>query len=106
VIVVSDQPWCFVARSDQILVDQVSDDFSTGLEILLNYLVICFESFYYVLVLRRDLMKGCDPPWIAIVYIGEYAKAPGSGSCICEFEEEEGSFWYYWDIEESRENSI
>jgi hypothetical protein len=51
-------------------------------------------------------MKGCDPPWIAIVYIGEYAKAPGSGSCICEFEEEEGSFWYYWDIEESRENSI
>jgi hypothetical protein len=45
VINVSDRPWCFAARSDQILVDQVSNEFSTGLEVLLNYLVICFLVF-------------------------------------------------------------
>jgi hypothetical protein len=49
VIDVSDQPWCFAVRSDQIIVDQVSDKFSTGLEVLLNYLVICCESLYCVL---------------------------------------------------------
>jgi hypothetical protein len=49
VIDVSDRPWCFAVRSDQIIVDQVSEEFSTGLEVLLNYLVICFESLYCVL---------------------------------------------------------
>jgi hypothetical protein len=34
-----------VVNSDQILVDQAFDVFSTGLEVLLNYLVICFEFF-------------------------------------------------------------
>jgi hypothetical protein len=43
VIIVSNRPWCFAVRSDQILVDQVSDKFSTGLEVLLNYLVICMS---------------------------------------------------------------
>jgi hypothetical protein len=38
VIVVSNRPWCFATRSNQ-----VSDDFSTGLEVLLNYLVICMS---------------------------------------------------------------
>ena len=49
VIVVSNRPWCFAARSNQILADQVFDEFSTGLEVLLNYLVIYFESLYFVL---------------------------------------------------------
>jgi hypothetical protein len=40
VINVSDRPWCFAARFDQIFVVQVSDDFSTGAKVLLNYLVI------------------------------------------------------------------
>jgi hypothetical protein len=43
VIVVSNRPWCFAAKSDQILVDQVFDKFSTSLEVLLNYLVICMS---------------------------------------------------------------
>ena len=45
---VSDRPWCFVARSNRIFVVEVSDEFSTGLEVLLIYLVICFESLYCV----------------------------------------------------------
>jgi hypothetical protein len=49
VIVVSDRLLCFAVRSDQILVDQVFDKFSTSLEVFLNYLVICFESLYCVL---------------------------------------------------------
>jgi hypothetical protein len=49
VIVVFDRPWCFATRSDQIMVGQVSNEFLTGLEVLLNYLVICFESLYCVL---------------------------------------------------------
>jgi hypothetical protein len=31
------------------VVVQVSDKFSTGIEVLFNYLVICFESLYCVL---------------------------------------------------------
>jgi hypothetical protein len=48
VIVASDRPWCFSARTDQMVV-QVSDEFPTSVEVLFNYLVICFESLYYVL---------------------------------------------------------
>jgi hypothetical protein len=48
VIVASDRPWCFSARTDQMIV-QVSDEFPTSVEVLFNYLVICFESLYYVL---------------------------------------------------------
>jgi hypothetical protein len=40
VIVASDRPWCFSARTDQVVV-QVSDKFSTGVEVLFNYFVIC-----------------------------------------------------------------
>jgi hypothetical protein len=47
-IVVSDRPWCFSARTDQMVV-QVSDEIPTGVEVLFNYLVICFESLYCVL---------------------------------------------------------
>jgi hypothetical protein len=39
-IVASDRPWCFSARTDQVVV-QVSDKFSTGVEVLFNYFVIC-----------------------------------------------------------------
>jgi hypothetical protein len=45
---VSDQPWCFLVRIDQMVV-QVSDEFPTEVEVLFNYLVICFESLYCVL---------------------------------------------------------
>jgi hypothetical protein len=45
VIVASDRPWCFSARTDQVVV-QVSDEFSIGIEVLFNCLVICFESLY------------------------------------------------------------
>jgi hypothetical protein len=45
VIVVSSRPWCFAARYDQILVVQVSEEFSTGVEVLFNYLVICIVNF-------------------------------------------------------------
>jgi hypothetical protein len=48
VIVASDRPWCFSARTDQMVV-QVSDEIPTGVEVLFNYLVICFESLYCVL---------------------------------------------------------
>jgi hypothetical protein len=34
-IVASDRPWCFSARTDQVVV-QVSDKFSTGVEVLFN----------------------------------------------------------------------
>jgi hypothetical protein len=44
---VSDRPWCFSARTDQIVV-QVSNEFPTGVKVLFNYLVICFESLYCV----------------------------------------------------------
>jgi hypothetical protein len=40
VIVASDRPWCFSARTDQVVV-QVSDKFSTGVEVLFNHFVIC-----------------------------------------------------------------
>jgi hypothetical protein len=48
VIVVSNRP-CFAARFDQIFVVQVSDEFLISIEVLLNYLVICFESLHCVL---------------------------------------------------------
>jgi hypothetical protein len=35
VIVASDRPWCFSARTDQVVI-QVSDKFSTGVEVLFN----------------------------------------------------------------------
>jgi hypothetical protein len=53
VIDVSNWPWCFTARSNQIFVVQVSDKFSTGLEVLLNYLVICFKSLYCYFLCTR-----------------------------------------------------
>ena len=37
-IVVSDWPWCFSARTEQMFV-QVFDEFSTSVEVLFNYLV-------------------------------------------------------------------
>jgi hypothetical protein len=37
---VSDRPRCFAARFDQIFVVKVSNEFSTGAKVLLNYLVI------------------------------------------------------------------
>jgi hypothetical protein len=40
VIIASDRPWCFSARTDQMVV-QVLDKFSTSVEVLFNYLVIC-----------------------------------------------------------------
>jgi hypothetical protein len=50
---VSDRPRCFAARFDQIFVVQVSNEFSTGAKVLLNYLVIyislcivCSKLFY------------------------------------------------------------
>jgi hypothetical protein len=44
-IIVSDRPWCFSARTDQMVV-QVFDEFSTGVEVLFNYLVfaLCTPS--------------------------------------------------------------
>jgi hypothetical protein len=43
-IIVSDRPWCFSAKTDQMVV-QVSDEFSTSVEVLFNYLVICIVNF-------------------------------------------------------------
>jgi hypothetical protein len=48
VIVASHRLWCFLAKTNQMIV-QVSDEFSTGVEFLFNYLVICFESLYCML---------------------------------------------------------
>jgi hypothetical protein len=46
VIVASNRPWCFSARTNQIVV-QVSDKFRTSIEVLFNYLVICFFFFFF-----------------------------------------------------------
>jgi hypothetical protein len=43
-IVVSDWPWCFSGRTNQTVV-QVFDEFSTSIEVLFNYLVICIVNF-------------------------------------------------------------
>jgi hypothetical protein len=43
VIVASVRPWCFSARIDQMVI-QVSDEFLTGVEVLLNYFVICIVA--------------------------------------------------------------
>jgi hypothetical protein len=42
VIVVSDWPWCFAVKSDQIFIVQIFDEFSIGAKVLLNYLVIYY----------------------------------------------------------------
>ena len=44
-IVVSNRPWCFLAKTDQMVV-QVFDEFSIGIEVLFNYLVfvLCTPS--------------------------------------------------------------